>query len=282
MASTAPQFVTVPPVGLVTSARTTLDDEDGGSWIRGMQYAPESCGGYRGISGCDPISTVDHTEERPGEVDYLPWTLQVEETCTTIGNLDRGPILERLRRQLAAIESYAIGRELLLGEITRAEVTAGARPAPNPYLAETGAVEVLTSAATPPAHALGMLEEALGDALKGQTAYLHTPLVAIGRVGAPQVRVDGNMRRTLRDSQVVLEAGYPNAAPGGAAAAAGTAWIYGTGLVVVRRGPIDTTGNGQAETIDRSINLYREAVSRPVAAHFDPCALFAVQITLED
>lgn len=289
MGAVAPQFAAPPTVGLITSARTTLDDEDDGAWIRGMQYAPESCGGYRGIpGGCVPGGDVDvdHTEGRPAKADYAPWTLQVEERCTTLDGRDRGPILERLRRQLAAVESYAIGRELLTGEVTRAEVGAGVRDEPNPYLAEAGRVEVLTAGPTKPAHALGMLEEALGHALRGQVAYLHVPLIASQRLGA--VRPDGNMRRTLRDSQVVLEAGYPNVAPAAdavtapAAPAAGSAWIYGTGLVVVRRGPIEDLARQQAAAIDTARNTYLEAVARPVAAHYDPCAQFAVQITLED
>lgn len=291
MGAVAPQFAAPPTVGLITSARTTLDDEDGGNWIRGMQYAPESCGGYRAIpGGCSPdFGSVDFTEDRPAQVDYAPWTLQVEEHCGTIDGRDRAPILERLRRQLGAVESYAIGRELLTGEVTRSEVATGVRTQPNPYLAEAGRVEVLTTAAVPPEHGVGLLEEALGHALRGQVAYLHVPLIAEARVTRYGiVRVDGNMRRTPRDSQVVLEAGYPNVAPAAddttppAAAAAGTAWIYGTGLVVVRRGPVEDLARQQVNAIDRRTNQYLEGVSRPVAAHYDPCAQFAVQITLED
>jgi hypothetical protein len=278
-------------VGIIASARTTLDDEDGGSWVRGMSYAPEACGGYRAIpGGCAAgLTSVDHTEERPGQIDYAPWTVQAEERCTTLDGRDRGPILERLRRQLAAVESYAIGRELLTGEVTRAEVTAGVSEQPNPYLAEAGRVEVLTTGPTAPARALGMLEEALGHALRGQVAYLHVPLAASGRLAEiSAVRVEGNLRRTLRDSQVVLEAGYPNVAPAAdadtapAAAAAGSAWLYGTGLVVVRRGPIEDVARSQTAAIDTARNTYLEAVNRPVAVHYDPCAQFAVQITLED
>lgn len=282
----AAQPATPPPVGLITSARTTLDDEAGGQWARGLTYRPESCGGYRAMSGCD-VQDVDHTEPLVPVADYMPWVFQVEETCSTLGGrdgYDRAEVLERLRRQVVAWESYAIGRELMLGEVTRADFTAGQVDHPNPYLADTDLVTDVTpvsGTAVKPTFGLGLLQEAAGDALKGQVAYLHAPLVSAERI-ALHVRADGALRRTLRDNQVVIEAGYPNVAPGGAAASAGTAWLYATGLVVVRRGPILDGVRTQAEALDRDTNRWVERVSRPVAAHFDPCAQFAVQITLED
>lgn len=283
------QPATAHPVGLIASARTTLDQEEG--WERGLAYAPEACGGYRVLSDCT-AQTIEHgADERPEPVAYQPFTIKVEETCSTRGGYDPAAIDARLRRQVLAINGYAIGRELMLGELTRAEQAAGAYDAPNPYLADASRTTVLTTGPVKAKVGQGLLEEALGHALHGQVGYLHVPLVAASVLAS--VRPDGAMRRTLRDNQVVLEAGYPNVAPTAAldaddepqepaAAAAGTAWLYGTGLVVVRRGQPFQDAPEDAQTIDHRRNLSTRSMSQRAAAHYDPCAQFAVQITLED
>jgi hypothetical protein len=280
----AAQPVAPPVVGLITSARTTPAVNDEPGWERGLAWAPECPGGYRALSDCT-AEVIDLDQDRPGPVDYQPWTLEVEESCSTRDVRDaEAETDERLRRRIAAVESYAIGRELMLGELTRADVAAAGRDTPNVHLTQAGRVEVLTAAPTAPALALGLLEEALGHALRGAVGYLHVPLVATNRI--LNLQYAGNLRTTPRGTQVVLEAGYPNVAPAadGAApadAAAGSAWVYATGLVVVRRGPVFQDAPDRAQTLDRASNVQTRKVARRVAAHFDPCALFAAQITLE-
>lgn len=283
MTVVAAQPATAHPVGLIASARTTLDQEEG--WERGLSYAPEACGGYRVLSDCTAETIEQGADERPEPVDYQPFTIKVEETCSTRGGYDPTAIDARLRRQVLAIQGYAIGRELMLGELTRAELGAGGVDQANPFLADATRTTVLTTGPVKAKVGQGLLEEALGHALRGQVGYLHVPLVATSVLAS--VRPDGAMRRTLRDNQVVLEAGYPNVAPAAegadpAAAAAGTAWLYGTGLVVVRRGQPFQDAPEDAQTIDHRRNLTTRSMSQRAAAHYDPCAQFAVQITLED
>lgn len=278
-APVAAQPAAPPSVGLIQSARTTLDAEAG--WERGLVYAPESCGGYIGFSDCS-ASSVDQRRDRPGLVGYQPWTLFVEEECSTLG-YEQAAADARLRRQLAAVESYAIARELLLGELTRAEVAAGAYEQPNPYLTDPGRLTDLTPGGGPTStrRALGLLEEALGHALTGQVAYIHAPAAASQHMLTAGVRVNGNLRQTFRDNQVVIEAGYAAAAPGGGLAAAGEAWLYGTGLTVVRRGPVFADTEDLGQLIDRGSNRVAYRVGRRVAAHYDPCAQFAVHVALD-
>lgn len=282
---TAPP-ATPPTVGLVVSARTNLDNEAGGDWERGLTYAPETCGGYRGLADCSDADT-DHSEPPGDTVDHRPWLLQVDEECTTIG-LDVAALDARLGRRLAAIESYAIARELWTGELTAADATVAntgltdADPEyrrPNGYLARPEAV-VLASAAVSVNAGMGMLEQAVGDALHGQQAMIHVPRIAAPFV-EPRLRVAGNLRMTVTDQSAVIDAGYPNTGPDGTKAPNGSAWLYATGPVVVRRGAVYSDTDDMAQTIDTRNNRITRRVQRLVAAHFDPCALFAVRIITE-
>lgn len=259
---------------LVRAAVTNLDGEAG--WERGLTYAPETLGGYNALAACS-AETVEHPlDDPPGVVDYEPWLLQVEHPCRSMTGYDGPAIDAELRRALDATESYAIARELWLGEVTRQVETAGDRDRRN--LSLTDGPEVL-NAGTPlsPKRALGLLQQALGDSLRGGRAMIHT-----AREVEPQLTDltrEGNLLTTRLGNLVVADAGYTGTPPDGEVAADGVGWLYGTGMVVVRRGAVRVDGP-EAEVVDLATNTPLRRIDRPVAATFDKTAHYAVAVTL--
>lgn len=272
-----PPALAPPQHSLVRSAVTNLDGEAG--WESGLTYAPELPGSYRAISGVTE-QIVDHRREALPLVEYKPWELEVEDPCDRMWQYDRAEITARLDRAMAATESYSIARELMAGELARADYEAmgGAESDDallNPHLA-AGAT-VLGAGPVSPKRGLGMLEAEGGAALAGGQVWLHVPRIA--RPFFPELVKQGQLLFTNVDNVIVSDAGYANTPPDGRAAADGVAWIYATGTTVVRRAPVEHDGP-EAETVDTATNRILRRARRIVAAHFDPTAHFAVPITL--
>ena len=96
----------------------------------------------------------------------------------------------------------------------------------------------------------------------------------------PDVARDGQVLTTKRGTLVVPGAGYTGAGPVGTPAlpADGSeVWLYATGMVEVRLGPIDLFPT-DASALDRDTNTLTAWAVRPAAAAFDPCAHFAVRM----
>lgn len=267
-------MASVPPHSLVRSAVTNRDTET--DWQRGLTYAPESTGGYRALSGCS-ANSIDHTRDAAALIDYMPWELQVEDPCHTTFGYSRQEVTDRLARAIATVESFAIARELWEGELVKADVAEvpDGDMAGNLYLAKGPTVRA--GGAVSAKVAVGWLEQAVGEALFGQQAFIHISRDALPTV-AELIKV-GNLLYTRVDNVVVADAGYRGTPPDGTAPAAGVSWAYATGPVVVRRSQTFNDGR-EAETTDPTTNTITRRASKVVAATFDSTALFAVPITL--
>jgi len=267
---------TIPPHSLIRAAVTNVDGETG--WEKGLTYAPETPGGYRAFTRCSDAEYTDLPDGPTPLVDYEPWELLIEHPCDSTFGFDRVGRDEELRRALDATESYAIARELWAGDLTQAAADAGDLTADERNLALVIGPEVLNAGTPVPARrALGLIEAAVGDALRGQQAYLHT-----GRETQPILRDlyrDGNLLTTRLGNLVVADAGYPGTPPEGTAAADGIGWLYATGTVVVRRSTVFAPDENSA-AIDTRTNRVLLRTGRVVAATFDRSAHFAIPVDL--
>jgi hypothetical protein len=270
----APQ-ARAPLHSLIRAADTTRDADP--DWERGLHYAPEAVGGYRALSGCSAQTLDFGAGDGPAPtVDYQPWELEVQDPCPSTFGYSEAEVTARLQRAVDAVESFGIARELWTGDLSAADEAAGG-PQENPAL--TKGPTVIGGGPVAPKRGLGMLQQAIGEALHGQQATLH-----VSRTAEPYltdlIKV-GNLLFTRLDNLVVADAGYPGTAPDGTADTAGVAWLYATGTVVVRRSPLFLGPTALAETVDQTTNTIRRTASKVVAATFDPATLFAVPITLE-
>lgn len=163
-----------------------------------------------------------------------PFTAVVEFDCSTVGNTEAARIAENAMAQAG---SWQLERAFWTG-------TAGGQPVVYPHLAATVGVtgvsnEILQSpvvtggaADMDIAEALGILEKRMADCFNG-AGVIHVPLTALPTLDAwGLVKVNGGVLRTLGGNKVAAGSGYPGTSPTGAAPAAGTTWIYGTGPVL--------------------------------------------------
>lgn len=272
----SPPPASVPLHSLIRSATTNLDGEEG--WERGLAYLPEAVGGYLALPGCSS-ALLDHELALPPVVQYVPWELQVEEPCHTTFAYDEAAVTARLARVTDAIESYAIARELMTGELAKADDAAGGDMGVNLYLAKNPTV-LGGGAAVSPARAIGLLEEAVGDALHGQQATIHVPRVARPYLWSTGTQQQGYLFLTSIGSLLISDAGYANTPPDGEQPAAGVGWIYATGPTVVRRSTLTMYAQEAGQVIDTRTNSITRRANKRVAAHFDTRAQFAVPVTL--
>jgi hypothetical protein len=268
----APQ-ATAPVHSLVRSAITNVDNEPG--WERGLAYAPETPGGYVSWMRCT-TETFENLVEKTPVVEYEPIEFQFVHPCHSRFGLTEPQIDEELRRAVDATESFAIARELWQGDLTRAAVDAGDADAANLSLVD--GPTVLNGGTPVKVHrALGMIEQALGEALRGQRAYVHLSRETLSLFGYLQAA--GNLLTSWSGNLIVADAGYPGTAPIGEADADGIAWIYGTGPVVVRRSALFADGD-EVASLDTATNTYTRRASKIAAATFDRAAHFAVPVDL--
>lgn len=266
---------TPPVVGLITSARLPNEPDD--RWIRGFMYEPEACGtaGTAAICGTANDKSIETGDSNL--LDFNPYVVWAGDKCTTIGERDRQG---RAQRLLLACESKTIARELWKGEVAQAESS------PNAYLASED-TEVIGGEVTPVAlrDALAGMEEYLAACSCGGRAMIHmTSITATLLYGANLIRREGDLLYTILNTIVVPDAGYDGSSPAGVIDGTGhTAWMYGTGLVDVRRSKIDVLGLGEFSTgINRANNDWTVIAERAAAATFDPCCLGGINVDLQE
>ncbi|MGL5911838.1 MAG: hypothetical protein ACRCZP_17680 [Phycicoccus sp.] len=284
-----PLFATVaaepagaPQSGLLHTARTRPAES---GWELGLAWRPERCFDSDGFPLCgdtpDGAATTGGAADA-GPVYHRPVALRIRDVCAaSAGPLDP----ERARRQAEAATSFHAARELWTGDLSDADPFHA--PEDDPAVAPTR-VNARLSAATAtvvagvhePAAALARLEQAARQAAHGQDVWLHTPVAVANLASAGgMLTSSAGVLRTPVGAVVVADAGYPGSGPGDVAPAVNRAWVYATGPVQVRLGPIMQTTD-PAVTLNRQVNRWEHTVFRPFAATFDPCLLLAIQVAL--
>lgn len=277
-----PQFTPVPAVpaaaprsGLVRSAITPAGD-DGGRWMGGVVWRSERCPSATSYDSCS--STIPpEVGPGPGGLNYhLPVVLRASDSCSTRSS-NLVDLQGRVRRTLEGVTSYWVAREFWTGERSDAEpyeTPEGGGPVSNRRLAQVAGVTVIPGVHQPK-HGIGVLEEfARGeDGSQGMDIWIHVPLELLGLLDGVIVR-EGDMWFTQSGARVVYDAGYPGTAPDGTEPA-GSRFIYATGPVTVRLGPIEVR-----ETLNHRTNRMEATAERIAAAYFDSCVHYGLAVSV--
>ena len=242
----------------------------------GFAFSPEGCG----ESGTDPgvpCTAPDSTRDpaaNPATVEAWPFRVWTSDECSPweLGRDWRG----RARRQLDAVSSFQVARELWTG------TEAQAQSAPTPFLASPDS-DVVTAGPTSPTDALAVLEYALGQCRHGARGVIHaTRHAATYWAQLGLLRREGAQILTYLDSIVVADAGYDGSGPDGQAAVDGSQWAYATSVPVVRLGAerLIPDADDLTAALNRSTNTVTYFAERSAAVAFDPCCHLAAELDL--
>jgi hypothetical protein len=149
----------------------------------------------------------------------------------------------------------------------------------NRYLASAQSVDVTPTPGTAVKvrYGLALLEQAIAESPAGAQGLIHaTRDVA----SALRLDSDSNTLKTELGTPVVAGVGYSKRGPAGTLAPAGKAWMYATGPVSVRLGPVIVTPAKLNQAVDIRINNIEYFVDRSAAVTWSTSDSYAVLVDL--
>lgn len=257
----------------ILNACTTVQDVQDVHELMGVEWLALGCSPVR--HWIDPCLTGESPGESPGEPGRKefdrpqleaaePIVLYAGAECSTMG-WSYEEALEHARATMELGEQQGLEAAFLSSHLamTAVDLTPGEGP-----------VSI--------AQGVAALEGCLAESYGG-VGVLHVPAGAAALLGCCNVlREDpaSGSLRTLAGNCAVIGAGYSalNVGPGGLPADPGTAWLYITGPVVVRRGPEvvipDRSASVNIRTNDRRVLVERQYVVGTT------CSVCAIQVTV--
>lgn len=292
----SPPVFTPLPYGLLSVVQPMSDTDP--HWQQGVTYQTRCMAGMGsttydecivvtgtgapGGAGAPPAQPTKVSNVQVGLRGAQPFTVYAEFDCSPVGLQDAATAASDA---LARAESWQVERAFWSGQAAGQVVV---------YPRLVGALNVVDAQSVPlqspvvtgggpfkPARALGILEGLMADCYNG-VGVVHIPQSILPVFAGPgptaNVFKQNAQLRTLNGNLVAVGAGYPGTAPFGAAPAAGTAWMYGTGAVAMWR---QTTPRvlGPSESIDRSKNTMKMIAERTYVLGWD-CCHFGVLVDL--
>jgi len=282
----APGFVTVPAppllpprISLLTSA--DIINETTPRWEGGHAYLPETCD-LAGIDTiCPPPDQYGVAASTPAQVEVSPFFIYAIDRSSTFNRLTRD-FYGRAQRNLIASEAYLLERELMENSLG----ISGNLSILDPAVTKT----TVTTGPTEPHMALSMLEQAASQIL-GERILIHIrPRLLAHLVNENVCRREGNVWFTPMDSIIVPGRGYSGVGPNGEPVSEGSEWMYATGRVEIRRGPIVFLPEQLPATAENPFGIPQSAVNRQtndiaiaaqriVSVSFNPqCGVFAAEV----
>ena len=297
----APGHVDPPPAdeqrgGLIPACEPGQREDEAGrpiDWRKGVHAWMENLAGYRLVQACSEAVVEHGYVGRPVPVAANPFVIQAEAVGPNTGdNAGLGLVAERAVRQLRAVTSQALARELWLGELSTQDpytLPAGfdwANPTPdagdtfvNPHLAFGAAdTDRFFTAGMSPMAALGAVEAATADLVAGGPILIHLPLALLTEVAWSLERV-GDTLRTAKGSYVVADSGYPGLDDGAPAGSDPGTWIYGSGPVVLWLDSAIHTYADPPSSVDIATNEVLVRAERDALLLFDPQTVTGCAVT---
>lgn len=242
-------------------------------WLGGIKFFPFGCQVLTGDTVEDFCDTIEPWEPNlllPEDDDDSCVVFEPFVINTIIENAPLTGLSDAELDTYAGLYS-ALARSLILAR----EVQTGSLTADNPSL--VGEADTVTGVDTTAIGALAAVEDALGTKLSGGVGMIHmTPGMLTILNSGGGLQFDGTSYRTATGHLVVADAGYVNAAPSTGAVAAGDAWIYGSGPVFAKLGPVTTFG-ATGERFDRVHNKVTLRIEQYALAYFEPCSVVAAK-----
>lgn len=256
-------------------------------WGQGVSFRQTHCPTVDTWAYCPGVDDKKATPSGAGLATFYPFDGYVVTECDSVlpenaaGELD-----PETQRQADATSAYSLSRELWEGDTNTGD---SANPSlMRPFPGETDEFDpdhIIAGGPLAPVDAIGRLLAAYAEGTKMGGATLHIPprlipvLLQNGTISLTgQAMTVGNL------AAVSPGPGYPGAGdtgPDGAAASSAQVWMYVTSPVeydfgAVRLEPENTV----ARWFDRRLNKYFVLAERKMIYRFDPCAVWAVLVTV--
>jgi len=267
--------------GLLSPAVTVVEDSTP-YWVNGFEYEALECTTDVQIypvctngDAVDVITAASDTFTRS----YFPFSIRTSFKASPI-SLRHEEIEERAEWALDACRQKTIEHELWTGELAQAEAVSYGSGYPNRYLASTDATDLTPSAGVgvKAKYALALLERALADCGCGSQGLIHATR-DVATTLAPK-NEDGVLLTPL-GNKIIAGSGYTGSAPDGTPASGTEIWMYATGPVTVRLGPVELVpGAVKSQATDTSVNTVEYFVEQAAAATWNSCCHFAVLVDL--
>jgi hypothetical protein len=248
----------------------------------GVRIEVETCSpGIVTTASCAVTGTGDKIRTDALQVrGASPFTVYSLPVCSPIGYLDEARTIAQ--NALTYGEARAVEREFWTGALgTTPHLAANAQVTDvDGTILQTAATVLVTGGAVVDAvEGLARLEEALGWCY-GSEGVIHAPNSVVTHWEAyGLLRHDGTRLRSPSGHIVVSGNGYPGTAPDGTAPGPGTRWVYATGAIQLRRGPIEMSATNNSEMVDRAKNDIVLVAERTYVIDWDCCHL-AIQIKI--
>lgn len=274
----SPRCTDLPPYGLLQTI-TPFTPTDVHWEGAGINWEDDLCGdGVQTFLDLCPPATgfTKPTQRGLNFCESDPFIAVGSFDCTPVGR-PAGEAFDIARRRLLAWEGSQVERTLWTGITSNGTVspsfsagnsTCGISP-----------VDVNPAGAVNPVSAISKLEVALADSIAcGGIIHVPYSLLAYLKVNR-LVEVIGDKLYSPSGYQIVAGQGYPGSGPANVAAAAGTAWIFATGPMVIARSNVIMVPGSVPEAVNRTINNVTVRAERVYSVGFT-CSLLAVRVTL--
>jgi hypothetical protein len=279
--SDTPHGITFP-----ADLKAEIDARDEEKWPRGFAYWPEN---HSAAIVRDPsdMTTVDDptTPANLAQRYVQPYLVETKLSAATFG-FETIDYIGRAERQLDAAIASAVEKEFWTGTLAQAKgylndyLTNITNPANN---LTPGSTTISDGTAVSISKGFAILQDAAASAGFGGQAMIHCiPGITPNLLST---RRQGKLLLDQFDNFVVPGVGYTGTGPGGAAAAAGTSWMYVTDLVMTRiQKKARVFPNSMAEAVDRgqdsNPNLVTFRAFKYAVAYFDGFVHYAVKVSL--
>lgn len=271
--------------GLLSVAQP-VDDLDP-HWQLGVQYQPTPCdsalitlGQCPSVTGFGKDSSSDGLPARGAQ----PFTLYASTPCSPVGfwaTAEAEATAAFLAGEARALERafWSGVVDTPSGELVYPHLAADTAVFDGTGFVNLQQVATIVVTGVDIVEGLGALEGALADCYGGVGA-IHAPREALAHFAANYlVRPVGQQLQTFGGIPIAFGAGYDGSGPDGSAAPAGSAWIYATGAISMRRNPSITITSDREAALDRSVNTLQLIAERTYVIGWD-CCLLAVQVSL--
>jgi hypothetical protein len=272
--------------GVLSPAASVVTDTSS-DWARGVEFETLNCATNIRLSAiCSTASSVEVVEAVDGRLysKYMPFAIETDFQCSTFGFEHRD--YEGVARDfMEAAQQKAIERELWTGASAKLQSAVwnsgqhGGDAFPNRWLASPSAVDVTPTPGTAVKvkYGLALLEAALGTCGAGIRGTIHATR---GVASVLNLKDKNGALRTSLGNTVIAGAGYTGSAPNGTAPTGTQVWMYATGPVSVRLGPITATPDQRRQSVDLSNNTVKVYATRPAAVSWDSCCHYGVLVDL--